>query len=189
MRTHLGFHDRDRISRPEPRVCINDMCSRPIPTGDELRVQKEQLGLCNTCFGPLYNSSYDPEGKALRRRIERRLLQQLMGGCNKNWCQNGQWCRTGNKNATGQDRVYSAKDALPVIKPVMDHLSQNDTPKTVSFCVDESQQQRNLATKMIGNESDYAFGWIAKAVEETKGDVIAADDWLKERAPKINETI
>lgn len=189
MRTHLGFHDRDRISRPEPRVCINDMCLRPIPTGDESRVQKEQLGLCNTCFGPLYNSSYDPEGKALRRRIERRLLQQLMGGCNKNWCQNGQWCRTGNKNATGEDRVYSAKDALPVIKPVMNLLSQNESPKVVSFCVDESQQQRNLATKMIGNESDYAFGWIAKAVEETKGDVIAADDWLKERAPKINETI
>lgn len=189
MRTHLALHDRERLSRPEPRVCSNDMCSRTIPTADELRITKEQLGLCNTCFGPLYNSSYDPEGKALRRRIERRLLQQLMGGCGKPWCQNGEWCRTGHKNATGQDRIYSTKDALPVIKPAMDRISAEGSRKVVAFCVDESQQQRTLATNMLSHNSVYAPGWIAKAVEETKGDVMAADEWLKERAPKINETI
>ncbi|ETN46767.1 uncharacterized protein HMPREF1541_00956 [Cyphellophora europaea CBS 101466] len=189
MKTHLGLHDRERISKPEPQVCMNDMCSRTIPASDESRVQKEQLGLCNTCFGPLYNSAYDPEGKALRRRIERRLLQQLMGGCGKSWCHNSDWCRSGYKNATGQDRIYSAKDALPVIKPAMDCLAQGDAPKSVSFCVDESQQRRTLAANMIGHGSEYASGWVAKAVEETKGDVLAADEWLKERAPKIGEVM
>jgi hypothetical protein len=189
MRTHLALHDRERLSRPEPRICVNDLCTRTIPTSEETRVQKEQLGLCSTCFGPLYNSTYDPEGKALRRRIERRLLQQLMGGCGKSWCQNAEWCRTGHKNATSQDRVYSAKDALPIIRPAMDRLAHSEERKIVAFCVDESQQARTLATQMLEHDSVYAAGWIAKAVEETKGDVIAADEWLKERAPKINETV
>lgn len=189
MKTHLALHDRERLSKSEPRVCMNDICARPLPTTDEARVQKEQLGLCNVCFGPLYNSTHDPEGKALRRRIERRLLQQLMGGCNKPWCQNQEWCRTGNKNATGQDRTYSAKDALPVIRPTMERLNQHDVAPTVSFCVDESQQKKNVVAKMLAHDSAYAFGWVAKAVEEAKGDVMGADSWLKERAPKIGETI
>jgi hypothetical protein len=189
MRTHLALHDRERLSRPEPKVCSNELCSRTIPAGEESRIQKEQLGLCSTCFGPLYNSIHDPEGKALKRRIERRLLQQLMGGCGKPWCQNADWCRTGHKNATGEDRIYSAKNALPLVKPAMDRLSHSEERKVVSFCVDEAQQSRTIAAKVLGQDSPYAQGWVAKAVEEKKGDLIAADEWLRERAPKINETV
>jgi hypothetical protein len=189
MRTHLALHDRERLSRPEPRVCINEMCSRTIAAGDESRAVNEQLGLCNTCFGPLYNSVHDPEGKALRRRIERRLLQQLMGGCGKAWCQNHAWCRTGHKNVTGEERIYTAKDALPIVRPVMERLNQDKDAKTVAFCVDESQQRRTVLVNFLSNdEAAYSRGWIAKAVEETKGDPSSAEAWLKERAPTIQES-
>ena len=189
MRTHLALHNRERLSKPEPRVCMNEMCSRTIPFGEEIRAQKEQLGLCTTCFGPLYNSAYDPESKALRRRIERRLLQQLMGGCGKAWCSNQQWCRTGHKNITSNERIYSAKDALPVIKPIMDGLKEGATGN-ISFCVEEAQQQRSAVVGfLVNDQAVYSPAWIAKAVEETKGDPMAAEAWLKERAPKINETV
>lgn len=188
MKTHLRLHDRERFSRPKPKLCSNGMCGRTIRPEDEIRVQKEQLGLCNECFGPLYVSSYDPEGKMLRRRIERRLLQQITGGCGKPWCHNSEFCKTGHKNVTGQDRVVSAKDGLPMVKPIMDQLSQGVT-SGLMFCVDEaSQTRRDLAVMMSGG-GEYELEWCAKALEEDKGDVNNAMEWLKNRAPKIGERV
>ena len=188
MKTHLRLHDRERFSRPKPSLCSNQICGRTIRYEEESRVRKEQLGLCNECFGPLYVTTYDPEGKLLRRRIERRLLQQLMGGCGKSWCRNAELCKTGHKNVTGQDRVVSAKDGLPMVKPIMDRLAQGDTSGLI-FCVDEtSQTRRNLATMMAG-EGGYDLAWCAKALEEERGDVGKARDWLKDRAPKVAEVV
>ncbi|KAL2443615.1 hypothetical protein ABEF95_007922 [Exophiala dermatitidis] len=187
MKTHLRLHDRERFSRPKPKLCANGMCGRTVRAEDEARVQKEQLGLCNECFGPLYVSTYDPEGKMLRRRVERRLLQQLMGGCGKSWCQNSDWCKTGHKNVTGEDRVVSAKDGLPIVKPIMDQLSQGVT-SGLRFCVDEASQTRRQLAVVMSRDGEYELEWCAKALEEEKGDVGAALEWVKHRAPKIGET-
>ncbi|EXJ80763.1 hypothetical protein A1O3_07047 [Capronia epimyces CBS 606.96] len=188
MKTHLRLHDRERFSRPKPRICSNGVCGRTIRADDELRVQKEQLGLCNECFGPLYVSTYDPEGKMLRRRLERRLLQQVMGGCGKPWCHNDDLCKTGHKNVTGEDRVVSAKDGLPMIKPIMDQLSQGVT-SGLRFCVDESSQTRRNLAAMMSSGGEYELEWCVKALEEEKGNASNAMEWLKHRAPKIGETV
>ncbi|EXJ90320.1 hypothetical protein A1O1_03419 [Capronia coronata CBS 617.96] len=188
MKTHLRLHDRERFSRPKPKLCSNGLCGRTIRPDDEMRVQKEQLGLCNECFGPLYVSTYDPEGKMLRRRIERRLLQQIMGGCGKPWCRNSDLCKTGHKNVTGEDRVVSAKDGLPMIKPIMDQLSEGVTSGLV-FCVDEASQNRRNLASMMSSAGEYELEWCVKALEEEKGDVNNATEWLKNRAPKIGETV
>ena len=188
MKTHLAFHDRTRISRPKPLTCVNNMCVRSIRAGDESRVQIEQMGLCNEDFAPLYSTSHDPDGKILRRRIERRLLQQLIGGCGKSWCKNEEWCKTGYKNASGKDRVLTAKDALPTIKPVMAELAKGDT-SSLSFCVDEGTQSRYQNGKVLAQVGEYELEWCIKALEECKGDMNAAQTWLSDHAPKIAEVV
>lgn len=186
MRTHLRLHDRERIAKPTPRLCSNSICGRTIKSGDESRVITDQLGLCNDCFGPLYITTHDPDGKALRRRIERRLLQQLMSGCTKSWCQNAEWCRTGHKNATGDDRVKSAKEALPQIKPVLEQLARGELGG-LRFCVNEAAQIRRATAEMLTAEGVYELGWCVKALEDTQNNLSSATAWLADRAPKIGE--
>lgn len=188
MKTHLRLHDRERVSRPKPRLCTNHICGRTIKAGDELRIQKEQLGLCNDCFGPLYVSAYDPEGKMLRRRIERRLLQQLTGGCGKPWCRNIDFCRTAHKNINGQDRVISAKDGLVMVKPIIDEIGRG-LSSSMAFCTDEASQSRRNMASMMSGEGNYDLEWCVKALEEEKGDVDRARDWLKDRAPRMGEAV
>jgi hypothetical protein len=188
MKMHLRFHDRERIARPKPRLCRNSLCGRTIKDQDRARVEKEQLGLCGDCFGPLYVTNYDPEGKALRRRIERRLLQQLMAGCGKPWCGNADACRTGKKNNTGVDGVVTAKEALPIIKPIMDELVMGRTPD-LKFCVDEASQKRRILGVMVAAEGEYELEWCVKALEEEHNDLGKARDWLKDRAPRIGEVL
>jgi hypothetical protein len=188
MKTHLRLHDRERLSRPRPKLCSNRVCGRTIKADEEMRVQKEQQGLCNECFGPLYVTTYDPEGKMLRRRIERRLLQQLTGGCGKTWCRNDDSCRTAYKNAHGEDRVVSAKDGLTMVKPIVDELARGIT-SSLGFCVDEASQSRRNLAAMISSEREYEMEWCVKALEEEKGDLDRARDWLKNRAPKLGEMV
>jgi hypothetical protein len=124
----------------------------------------------------------------LRRRIERRLLQQLTGGCGKAWCGNVDFCRTAHKNVHGEDRVVSAKDGLALIKPIVNDLANGITTSMV-FCVDEaSQSRRNLAGMLMG-EGEYELEWCVKALEEEKGDLDRAREWLKNRAPKVGELV
>jgi hypothetical protein len=152
-----------------------------------------QLGLCDECFGPLYVTSYDPEGKALRRRVERRLLSQLVAGCGKEWCRNKEFCRTGRKNQMGEDRGMTAKDALPVVKPVVDGLNGGDGQ--LWFCVDEASQRRREIAQQMAEQGEYEVEWWVTALEETRrggqedlgGQVDKAREWLSSRAPKIGE--
>ena len=188
MKTHLRFHDRDRLFRPKPRLCQNRICGRTVRDQDWDRFQREQMGLCGDCFGPLYVASYDPEGTALRRRIERRLLQQLLAGCGKPWCGNAEFCRTARKNGTGFDEVLTAKEALPRVKPVMDLLAKSDST-ALRFCVDQAVQQRRLLAEMMAAEGQYELEWCTKALEEVHGDLPKAGDWLKDRAPRVGEVL
>ncbi|RMZ86642.1 hypothetical protein DV736_g6130, partial [Chaetothyriales sp. CBS 134916] len=182
MKTHLGLHDRERLARPRPTVCSNSVCARTIKsTGAGHADQQLQLGLCNECFAPLYGTTHDPEGKALRRRIERRLLQQLIAGCGKAWCRNADWCRTGTRTGTGADRPLTARDALPLIKPVLDQVkagSSATSGRALSFCVDESSCA-----------GEYEVEWCIKALEETRNGVAQAEDWLRAHAPRVNEVV
>ena len=188
MKTHMRLHDRERFSKLKPTICSNRICGRTIKPDEEMRVHKEQMGLCNECFGPLYVANYDPEGKMLRRRIERRLLQQLTGGCGKPWCRNVDSCRTAYKNLQGEDRVVSAKDGLAMIKPIIDELARGVTSCLI-FCVDEASQSRRNLAEMLSGEGEYEVEWWAKALEEEKGKLDRARDWLKTRAPKVGEVV
>lgn len=218
MNTHLKHHDLERLSRPEPRVCRNINCGRTLDgvgkNGDTRAGTKagqgpgNDIGLCSVCYGPLYVSLYDPEGKAMRRRVERRYLSQLLTGCGKEWCRNT-FCRAGRKNTgvtqDGEDKAMSTKEAIPLVKPFLEGLAPNQSGSgtgnegwstPLHFCVDEASQKRRVLAEHLAAEKaeatggipdgkgGYGFNWCVAALEAEGGKTDAAREWLKNWAPR-----
>jgi hypothetical protein len=202
MDTHLRHHDLERLSRPPPRICRNVNCGRTQDgvnkMGDTRAGTRKgqgpgnEIGLCSVCFGPLYVSLHDPEGKALRRRIERRYLSQLLTGCGKAWCRN-EFCRTGRRNLGEGDKSVPTKDAIPLVKPFLDGMDGRGYVTPLHFCVDErSQKNRTLAEMMtaekgIEGKGGYGLEWCVAALEAESGDLERGRAWLKGWAPQRSE--
>jgi hypothetical protein len=202
MATHLKYHDLERLSRPPPRLCRNANCGRTQDgagkNGDTragTRMSQgpgNDVGLCSVCFGPLYVSLYDPEGKALRRRMERRYLSQLLTGCGKKWCVN-EFCRTGRANKGGDGKAVSTKEALPLVRPWLEGLAGKGYDTPLNFCVDEASQKRRVLAELLAAEKGldgkggYAMEWCVAALEAEGGDLDKARRWLKSWAPQRNE--
>lgn len=202
MDTHLRHHNLERLSRPEPRPCRNLNCGRTQDgvnkTGDTRAGTRKgqgpgnEVGLCSVCFGPLYVSLYDPEGKALRRRIERRYLSQLLTGCGKPWCKSD-FCRTGRKNTGQGDKPVSTKDAIPLVKPYLEGMDGKGYVTPLHFCTDEASQRRRAVAEMLSAENGvdgmggYALEWCIAALEAEGGDLEKGRAWLKGWAPRRSE--
>jgi hypothetical protein len=196
MATHLKHHELSRQSKPLPRICRNMNCGRTLDgvgkngdVGSKARMGQgagNELGLCSICFGPLYVSMHDPEGKAMKRRIERRYLSQLIQGCGKPWCTNGM-CKQGRINSGTMEKgtVITTKDALPQVKDHLDGLY--DTQRAMFFCVDEGSQKRRNLAEMLAAENVYEFEWCIAACEAENGNLDAARLWLANWAPKKSE--
>lgn len=205
MSTHLKHHDLQRLSRSKPRICRNVNCSRTldgVSKGGEVRVQgsRNELGVCDVCFGPLYVTMYDPDGKALRRRVERKYLTQLLTGCGQTWCKN-EYCKTGRKGLgmTQEGQTIPSKEALGMIKPTLESLKDGKVP--VHFCTDEASQKRRVLAEMVtaegnaggkgkGKERDnlaegsgHDLEWCVAALEAAGGDLDKARAWLRDFAP------
>lgn len=194
MTTHLRHHDLERLSRRAPRVCLNQNCGRTL----DGRSGKDSLGLCSICFGPLYVDTYDPEGKALRRRIERRYLSQLMTGCGKPWCQN-EYCKTGRQARPPQgQQSLSTGEISKLVRPLVDAVDLSRAiPNTAPFyfCTDQvGQQRRNLAEMLsaqgaVAEGKSYDLAWCIGAVEASAGNAERAREWLANMAPARGETV
>jgi hypothetical protein len=191
METHLKHHELDKVGKSKPAICRNINCGRTVhgvgPKG-QVGVGTAQgqgpgnaLGLCSLCFGPLYVSMHDPEGKALRRRIERRYLGQLMTGCGKAHCSNV-WCKTGRANTDLEPKGSSAAAALPLVKPLMAMVPNTEEP--MYFCVDEASQTRRKVAEMMAAEGLYDLEWCVAAAEAEKASPERMRDWLQAWAPR-----
>lgn len=192
MEMHLKHHELDKVNRAKPRICRNINCGRTLhgvgpkgqvgaQNGGQNQSQgSNSLGLCATCFGPLYVSMHDPEGKALRRRVERRYLGQLMSGCGKSHCRN-EWCRTGRANAGLEPKGSSSQAALPLVKPLLAAVQAEDAP--LYFCVDEASQTRRKLAEMMAAERVWDLEWCVAASEAEKGNPDKMRDWLRAWAP------
>ena len=210
MSTHLKHHDLQRLSRSKPRICRNVNCGRTldgVSKSGEVRVQgaRNDIGVCDVCFGPLYVTMYDPEGKALRRRVERKYLTQLLTGCGQHWCRN-EYCKIGRKSlGMMQDgQTISSKEALGMIKPTLEGLKDGNVP--VHFCTDEASQKRRVLAEMVAAQGDaggkgkgkemegsmggsgYELEWCVAALEVAGGDLDRARAWLRDVAPTRAET-
>ena len=211
MSVHLRNHDLERLSRLAPRLCRNVNCGQIVdivyPNGDMRRSSdqtvKDHLGLCETCFGPLYNSSFDPDGKALKRRAERRYLTQLVTGCGKAWCMN-EFCATGRQHLSstnpakslegekdGQMEKLTIKTATSLIKPEISDLQSNSA---LHFCVSEKSQERRRLAAFLEMQDDWDgkrgwdLPWCVAALEVTReNSAEKAGEWLKNWAPRRGE--
>lgn len=195
MGTHLKSHDLDRLSRPSPRLCRNVNCGRTLdgigPRG-QIKPPKQSLNdlkLCDTCYGPLYNSAYDPESKALKRRVERRYLTQLVTGCGQTWCRN-EYCKNGRfqLGLADPEKPMTSKDALMMTRPELERLLKLQEP--LHFCVDEpSQKRRTLAEMLAASEGSdvkgggYGLQWCVAGLEAEAGDLAKGRQWLENFAP------
>ncbi|EFX00533.1 ubiquitin fusion degradation protein [Grosmannia clavigera kw1407] len=194
MRAHLQHHALDRQRRPPPPVCRNVLCSRTrygVGARGVVRVggpEKENpLGLCASCFAPLYVSTHDPDGRVLHRRLERRYLGQLLTGCGHTWCSNV-WCKTGRQNrimaALAGPGAGSAA-LLPLVRPLVDEATaQNDDARPLHLCVDEASQQRRAVAEMLAAQGRYDLAWCMAACEAEGPDATKAWSWLSNWAPE-----
>ncbi|KAG8529964.1 uncharacterized protein KY384_005446 [Bacidia gigantensis] len=208
MAAHLKHHDHQRLSRRKPKVCRNANCGRSVDhvskTGEVRYQTLNNLDLCNACFGPLYVSQYDLDGKVLRRRVERKYLTQLLTGCNQSWCQNS-LCKTGRKNnAFEGPSTVTSKEASSLIKPLLDGLRDFSVP--AYFCTDEANQKRRTLAELLAAENGrtpangkgqdtgpgqdgYQLEWCIAALEVEAGDLDRARSWLRGFAPRIGEGV
>jgi hypothetical protein len=122
---------------------------------------------------------HDPEGKALRRRIERRYLAQLMAGCGKKWCVN-EWCKMGRANQGLEKLGSGAAAALPLVKPLLEEIADG---KAMHFCVDEASQRRKKMAGMLAAEGLWDLEWCIAALEAEGGNLAKARGWLGDWAP------
>ena len=203
MDIHLKQHDLERSSRLTPRLCRNVNCGRTQDGADKLGDTRagtrkgqgpgNEVGLCSVCFGPLYVSSHDPEGRGLRRRVERRYFSQLLTGCGKAWCKN-EFCRTGRKNDGQPDKAVAPKEATPLVKPFLEGMSGGEYATPLHFCVDQASQRRRATAHLLSAETGldgkggYDLEWCVAALEAEGGDLEKARGWLKGWAPQRNET-
>lgn len=209
MPAHLKLHDFQRQSRPKPRICRNANCGRTVDglgKNGQIRSQppRNELGVCDTCFGPLYVSMYDPDGKALKRRVERKYLTQLLTGCGQSWCRN-EYCKVGRSNLelAKPGGNITSKEALSMVKPALDKLKDGNT--SLHFCTDKASQTRRALAEMLSAEGaddagkegrndakipggGYQLEWCVAALEKEAGDVDRARAWLKDWAPTRAET-
>lgn len=82
---HMKMHEVEKANKQLPfQRCTNQQCCRSIDHGNGMR-------LCRICFGPLYVSQYDPDGKKRAQRLVHRYFQQLSNGCGRSTCQNQVW--------------------------------------------------------------------------------------------------
>jgi len=202
MDTHLRHHDLERLSRPPPRPCRNVNCGRTqdgvTKMGDTRAGARKgqgpgnEIGLCSVCFGPLYVSLHDPEGKALRRRIERRYLGQLLSGCGNAWCRNA-FCRAGRKHLGLGDKSVPTKEAIPLVKPFLEGMDGKGYTTDLHFCVDERGQKCRALAEMLTAErgiegkGGYGLEWCIAALEAEGGDLDKARSWLTGWAPQRTE--
>ncbi|KAK6614523.1 ubiquitin fusion degradation protein [Botrytis cinerea] len=193
MTTHLKHHELEKNSRFKPAICRNAICGRTLEgvgkngeVGAGSRMGQgpgNDLGLCSICFGPLYASMHDPLGKAMKRRVERRYLSQMITGCGKKWCTNI-YCKTARaKEANGPQAILAMKDALPLIQPLVAQVEDKTEP--MHFCVDEgNQKRRNLAEMLAMEPGGWELEWCVAACEAEGANLDKARTWLSNWAPK-----
>jgi hypothetical protein len=189
MDAHLRLHAQDKSHRAAPTVCLNANCGRivngpatrqKLSPGDTSLTRLSPPMLCSTCAVPLHSTMHDPDNKALRRRIERRYLQQLMVGCAKPWCRN-EFCRAGRSTLGLPETGKGTKDVFPLVKPLME-MSPGEGG-AMWFCVDQASAAQRAMADMLASEGVWDFPWCVAACEVVGPDAAAARSWLGDWAP------
>lgn len=175
LETHLKLHDMDRLNNSIPQVCSNELCVNVVGTVDE-----NALGLCKDCFGSLYSTVYDPDGKKLMQRIERRYILQIKNGCGSRDCEN-ELCGTSAKCKVPSETRESMAGVVKFVKGEVMKEVLNRKKLHFQFCVSKSMEHRRRFVSMFEG-GEWARGWICKSNEVCGNDVKAMGQWLERNA-------
>ncbi|KAJ1728885.1 hypothetical protein LPJ61_003802 [Coemansia biformis] len=113
VQVHMRVHEmKDAAVRASMVPCANRECGRE--RGDN------PLGLCTSCFGPLYTGQYDPGHHKLLKRLTRNLHAQMTTGCGSAKCRNPH-CATGMRKTSGGAGAapLSQTEAAAMLIPVL----------------------------------------------------------------------
>lgn len=87
LTSHMRIHNLNKVQSAAEVVdrCTNAMCVNIFANAQK---PANDLGLCDSCFGPLYAQVHDPTHIKLQNRLERKYVIQLTKGCGNSWCEN-----------------------------------------------------------------------------------------------------
>lgn len=181
LATHMRIHYLDKVELNTETVnkCTNSNCVNVFVNVG----LSNDLGLCDSCFGPLYASVNDPNNMKLQSRIERKYMIQLTKGCGNSWCSN-QECATGSRTALTVKELlqHIHRDLLPQIsRPLLPFNATKELKTINSFhlCINESIQKRKHLIEQILSEGRYLEAMVYKAVGSQTGEE-ASRLWLSQ---------
>lgn len=189
IKKHVALHNLDKQQfnlRLEGNFqkCHNENCI------NELTTTRNDLDLCELCYGPLYIQVHDPTHIKLQQRIERKYMLQLTKGCGNEWC-NNEYCVT---NST-ELKEMTFKQKLTLLNQTLftninfPHLPINKTKQTSSinkfwFCINESILMKKMIYEIILSENEYSSEIILKAINNSQNEKDARL-WLNENGMKV----
>lgn len=159
---HMRIHESVKNEQIEPMICVNPLCIR-------LR-GSNSMGFCDICFGPFHSTVYDPDGRLLRGKIERRLILGIKNGCKRRGCLNELCATSDNFKLQGLTRMAD------IVKYVKEDIDQ------VQFCVDDSMDVKVRLVEML--DKKWSYGWRCKAVDINGVDLTKIGLWLQRNAPE-----
>lgn len=183
MASHLHIHYLDKVERQASPLqhCANQVCVAIF----ENTTPSNDLGLCNSCYRPLYASMYDPKNEKLQNRIERKYVMQLTKGCGNEWCDNPE-CATGSNKMDIKSALARTKQVLlPLVVVPQLPISQMSNCGTKGanslwLCISEDVMRRKqLLLEVLA--SDVAEGLAYRAIWKHL-DSDLARQWLMRNA-------
>jgi ferredoxin-thioredoxin reductase catalytic subunit len=76
-------------------------------------------------------------------------------------------------------------EAMKIVAPQVNGMLSENTK--FHICVDEVVQRKAFLAGMIASEGKYGLEWCRRAVEESKGDLGKAREWLEVNGRRVDE--
>ena len=182
LETHMRLHEIMRVSLTVPTVCSNEMCMNIVE--DEMG-HANPVKLCNDCYGGLYSSVYDPDGKRLLQRIERRYILQIRNGCGRNNCEN-ELCGSSEKCKIPQNVRVSMASVVSFVKGEIMKDFKDAHGYAFQFCVSEKMEARRRLVEVFEG-GEWPLGWVCKANSVVGDDINAMNAWLEANGVRKEE--
>lgn len=177
LKSHMQMHYMDKVelNTETVRLCANENCVSIV--NDE----SNDLGLCDTCYGPLYATVLDPTRIKLQNRIERRYVLQLTKGCGNVWCQNPQ-CATATLPRPMKEVIQHIQLELLLLVvtpelPITRRKGVTSDANKFYFCLTESLHKRKELVDRLVDEGQYSRDMVLRAVNRLR-DEDSAREWL-----------
>lgn len=165
LKKHLQLHSLNTQKAIEAvSHCSNVNCVNVV---GEHSLADNDLGLCDTCFGPLYSSDLDTTHLKLQNRIERKYVMQLTRGCGQSWCENKECASGCHKLDMKLALQHIKQDLFPKIGHPCLPINKNVTvslPNIFWFCVNESVSLKKAFLRELMTENRFDESLIYKAI-------------------------